>query len=558
MAYEWINAVTTKFMSKGYLEVDSKEAVIERINAIITNAERILDKKLPLVRKGAELGWVSFSSPVWANFGLERALPISCNGSYMEDSTNSILSTNAEIGMMTKQGAGTSCYMGALRPLGADITGGGKSYGPTHFARLLQETIHVISQAHVRRGSCVIWLDIEHKDINEWLNIRSISGGVHHPIQHLSFGISIPDKWMEEMLQEKKGGEKRVLMARILQKRMETGYPYIFFKDAANRGKPEVLKDHEILFSNLCTEIMLPADAEHSFVCNLSSVNLLHYDEWKNTKFVQEMTYFLDAVLTEYIEKTASIPLLWRAHNFAKRWRAIGIGTLGYHSMLQSKMIPFESEDARSLNTEIHKHIATEAMKASRAIAKKYGEPEGLKGEGRRHLCLTAIAPTTSSSVILGQVSPSIEPLDSNIFESDNSKLVFSYRNPYLQKVLADKGLDTDYIWRQILRDGGSVQRTVGLSDLERQVFKTAYEIDQMEIVRQAADRQKYIDQGQSLNLFFTNNRDPITKRVSKKLPFEVLIEAWRLGLKSLYYHKGRNAVQEVVRENTGCIPCGA
>lgn len=558
MSYDWINDITTKFLSKGYIDGDTPEAVVERIDAIITNAERILDKKLPLVREGAELGWVSFSSPVWANFGEERALPISCNGSYIEDTTHSILTTNAEVGMMTKLGAGTSCYMGAIRPQGSPIMGGGKSYGPVHFARLLQETVSVISQSNVRRGSCAVWLDIEHDDIQEWLSMRSTTGGVHHAIQHLSFGVSIPDKWMEEMTQEQRGGEKRALMARILQKRMETGYPYIFFKDAANRGKPEALKDHEILFSNLCTEIMLPADADHSFVCNLSSVNLLHYDAWKGTKFIQEMVYFLDAVLTEYIEKTESIPLMRRAHNFAKRWRAMGLGTLGYHSMLQSKSIPFESEEARALNIEVHKHIATEALKASKGMVKKYGVPEGMEGTGRRHLCLTAIAPTTSSSVILGQVSPSIEPLDSNFFESDNSRMVFTYRNPELKRLLGLYGFDTPEVWQMILRDGGSVQNLHFLSEHDRNVFKTAYEIDQMEIVRQAADRQKYIDQGQSLNLFFALQPDPQTGRISKKPPFDVLVQAWRLGLKSLYYHKGRNIVQEVIRSSSGCSACSA
>ena len=555
--WQWLNEVALTTLSRGYLRLNDKDsdiklAAIKRAEEIVCVAENILKRKLDTVRLGLQRGWVSPSSPVWSNFGLSRGLPISCNGSYMDDKMEDILLANAEIGMMTKLGAGTSCYMGRLRPHGTKISGGGKSQGPVHFARLLQETVQVISQSNVRRGNCAIWLDIEHPDINDWLMIRSITGGVHHPIQHLSFGVCISDKWMEEMLREEKGGAKRLIMAKLINRRRASGYPYIFFTDNVNKTRPQVLKDKNIPIyaSNLCAEIMLPSSHEESFVCNLSSVNVLFFDEWKDTDLVIEMIYFLDAIMSEYIDKTENIRFMQRAHLFAKRWRAIGLGTLGYHSYLQAKSIPFESALAREENIKIHKYIAEKSHLASQIMAKEYGEPEGMKGYGKRHLCLNAIAPTTSSSIILGQISPSIEPWEANYFENDNAKGVFTQKNLILEQLLIAKNQNTTETWRSILQYGGSIQHLEFLTQDEKNIFKTFMEIDVFEILQQAADRQKFIDQGQSLNV-------KISPKETKKFNLEVIKFAWQHGIKSLYYHKGVNAAQELAR-GIICVECEA
>lgn len=558
--YDYFNSPSLTILSRGYLDEgiaqdQLKDAAVIRVNKLIDTAEYILGAKLPTLRMGVRRGWVSPSSPVWSNFGTERGLPISCNGSFMEDSIDSIAYKVAEIGMMTKEGAGTSVYMGKLRPTGSKISGGGTSEGPVHFARLVQEQVSVISQSNVRRGNAAIYLDIDHADIDEWLTMRSIVDGIHHPIQHLSFGVVIPDWWMKEMLAEEKGGEKRKLIVKIINKRRSTGYPYIVFKDNANNQRPDRLKELglEIMASNLCTEIMLPSTGDESFVCNLSSLNLLHYDEWKDTELVAELVYFLDAVLTEYIRK-CRMPgrrLMADALRFAERWRALGIGTLGYHSYLQQNLIPFRSEEARKLNVEMHQHIYHQSRRASRLMAEKYGEPEGMTGTGFRNLTLQAIAPTRSSSLILGQVSKGIEPWEANIFEDDNAKSTLVMKNTALEALLDLKGKNTDEVWLDILQNAGSVQHLDFLTDREKAVFETFFEIGPDEIIQQAADRQPFIDQGQSLNLKIHPDT-PLKENV------RYLVDAWEKGLKSLYYHEGLNRAQEELRKQNACVACEA
>lgn len=556
--YAHLNTVSLKTLSRGYLgegiaPENLKEEAIARSEAMVDEAERRLGRKLPMLRHGMRRGWVSPASPVWSNFGVGRGLPISCNGSYMADNMDSILFKNAEIGAMTKEGAGTSLFMGELRGFGSPISGGGYSEGPTHFARLPQEQVTVVSQSNVRRGNCAVWLPIEHPDADRWMDIRSISGGVHHPIQHLSFGVTITDAWMNEMLAEPKGGPKRRMMAKIRNKRRETGFPYIMFTDNANNARPEVLKRLGLLIyaSNLCTEIMLPSSPDESFVCDLSSVNVLYYHEWKGTTFVREMIAFLDAIMSEYIEKTAGKRLLADAHRFAVRWRALGLGTLGWHSLLQSKMIAIESQEARDLNIEIHKYLGEESHAASRELALAYGEPEGLVGTGYRNLTVNAIAPTTSSSIICGQVSQSIEPWTANIFENDNAKGVFTQRNVHLEALLETKGHNTQEVWLSILQNAGSVQHLEILTDHEKAVFKTFVEIDQAELIRQTADRQKFIDQGISHNVI-------LPPEASMKEDIDLIVLAWKSGLKSLYYRKGLNKAQELARANASCVACEA
>ena len=543
----WLNDDSRTFLSRGY--IDGDKTAEERIRDIgeaaadILNSYEFADKFCTYMARG----YYSLSSPVWSNFGTTKGLPISCNGVYVEDRMESILGKTAEVGMQTKMGAGTSAYLGSLRPRGSAINTGGTADGPVHFANLLETTVDIIAQGNVRRGSCAVYLDIESPDILEFLDTREEGS----TIQNLSLGISIGDDWMQSMIDG--DADKRTIWARVLRKRRESGYPYLFFKDTVNNNKPQVLKDKErtIWASNLCSEIALPSAHDESFVCNLASMNLLTFDEWKLTDAVETMITFLDAVMTEYVRKTRGIKFMESSHNFAVRWRALGLGQLGWHSYLQSKGIAFESFDAMMLNTKIAKMIKDRSIKASKDLAIKYGEPEGLKGYGLRNLTVAAIAPTTSSSFILGQVSPSIEPLASNYFTKDLAKGKFTYRNPYLKDVLAKHEQDNEETWVSILKRGGSVQHLDFLTQDEKDVFKTFSEISPLIIVQQAAARQKHIDQAQSLNIL-------IHPDVSAKDVNALIIEGWKLGVKTFYYQRSANPAQELVRDIMNCAACEA
>jgi ribonucleoside-diphosphate reductase alpha chain len=341
--------------------------------------------------------------------------------------------------------------------------------------------------------------------------------------------------------------------ARVLRKRRESGYPYLFFSDTINKNKPQVLKDKErtIWASNLCSEIALPSSKDESFVCNLASMNCLTFDEWQHTDAVETMIFFLDAVMEEYIEKTKDVPFMESSHNFAVRWRALGLGILGWHSYLQAKMIPFESFSAQMETVKIAKFIDDRSLAASKELAIEYGEPIGMLGYGQRNLTRCAVAPTTSSSFILGQVSPSIEPLASNYFTKDLAKGKFTYKNPFLADLLASKDQNTFEVWETILKRGGSVQHLEFLTQDEKDVFKTFSEITPITIVQQAAARQKYIDQAQSLNLL-------IHPDVSAKDVNALIIEGWRLGVKTFYYQRSANPAQELVRDIMNCAVCEA
>jgi ribonucleoside-diphosphate reductase alpha chain len=390
-------------------------------------------------------------------------------------------------------------------------------------------------------------MPIDHPDIMEFLGIREEG----HAIQDLSIGVCVSNKFMRKMIDGDK--DARGVWAKVLKKRFESGYPYIFFSDNVNDNAPQVYKDKKmkIYASNLCSEICLSSSPDETFVCNLSSMNLLHYDDWKTTDAVETLTYFLDAVMEDYIHATENIPFLKAAHNFAKNQRALGIGVLGWHSYLQSKMIAFESMESKMLNTQIHRVIRDKSIAASKEMAKEYGEPTLLKGYGLRNVTTMAIAPTTSSSFILGQVSPSVEPLNSNYYTKDLAKGKFTYRNPYLENVLEKHNKNTQEVWKTILHKGGSVQHLEFLSDHEKEVFKTFGEISQKEIIIQAASRQKYIDQGQSINL-------QIHPKTSVKDVNQLMIFAWEQGVKCLYYQRGTNPAQELGRSILDCKSCEA
>lgn len=846
--FAWLNESSRIFLHRGYLLEGTEPE--DRIRYIANHAEKLLnypgfaDKFYHYMARG----YYSLASPIWSNFGLDRGLPISCFGSFIGDSIYDIMSTTAEVGMMSKTGGGTSGYFGAIRPRGAPIKDNGHSDGSFNFAKLFDTVIDVISQgtcyeegtevltdkgfkdfrdvkkgedllAHVdeynnisytdtydlitedhsgemyhyyaegkfdlsvtpnhrmvfggyrykgegenifpdwdektdiaqakdlvlddytrlfyldentnvqwvvgsdvqvskvdyqgkvycatvplgrlivrrnntvcisgnsRKGQFAGYIDIEHPDIEEWLDIHKEG----NPIQLMYYGVCIGDQWLKEM---KEGdSEKRRIWAKVLQRKAESGIPYLFFKDNVNNQKPDVYKDKDmtIYASNLCCvsgdttiltkeygdvpiaehenefvtvwngfewspnvqllktntnqrlflvelsngksirctdyhkwyikysenadpivketidlspgdridtwylpdsdtpvpdvhvisvtdiceredvyccneplrhrvvfngintgncEIALPSSLEESFVCCLSSMNALYFDEWKDTDAVETMTYFLDAVMEEFIQKSKSIPMMEKAHRFASRHRAIGIGVLGWHSYLQYKHTPFESFQAMQLNNELFKTIHDRSYAASREMAERYGEPEVLKGYGRRHTCLQSVAPTKSSSFILGGVSPSVEPIRSNYYIKDLAKIKTTYRNPLLTKVLQEKGLDNEATWQSILINDGSVQHLEGLSDEDKEVFKTWQEISQLTIIQQAAQRQKYIDQGQSINILV--HPDTPTKDIN-----QLYLTAHELGMKSIYYQFSMSAAQKFNRAllNT-CTTC--
>ena len=554
--FDWLNENSRLFLSRGYLpEGQSPE---ERLRVISDRAEEILgikgfsDKFYGYLGKG----YYSLSSPVWSNFATDRGLPISCFGSHISDDIGSILHTASEVGTMSKLGGGTSGYFGELRGRGASIQDNGKSSGAVHFVKLFEQITDIISQGGVRRGRFSPYLPIDHPDIEEFLEI----GKEGNDIQNVNHAVTVTDSWMIQMI----GGDrdKRAIWAKVLQSRVEMGYPYIFFTDTVNNNKPEWYKDYPITHSNLCSEIALPDNERWSFVCNLSSMNALHFDEWKDTDAVETMTFFLDAVMTEFIEKLEAyrdsesldkrqiFTFMEKAYTFAVENRALGLGVLGLHSLLQSKMIPFESVEASLLNEQLFKTIQERSTVATKELAKMFGEPLVMKGTGRRNATLAAVAPTTSSAFILGQVSQSIEPIWSNNYVKDVAKVKTTIKNQYLEEVLEKYGKNNRETWIDIQNHDGSVQHLDYLTQNEKDVFKTFSEINQYEIINQASVRQKYIDQGQSLNIM-------INPKTSTKELNELHLYAWENGIKTLYYQHTTSAAQEFYRSSV-CLSCEA
>jgi ribonucleoside-diphosphate reductase alpha chain len=475
-------------------------------------------------------------------------LPISCFNVHVPDYIEGITHKLGEVIMQTKIGGGTSGYFGELRGRGTAVTDNGQSSGAVSFMKLFDTAMDTISQGGVRRGAFAAYLDIDHPDVEEFLNIKDIGS----PLQNLFFGVCVPDYWMHEMINGDM--EKRKIWAKVLESRQQKGMPYILFSDNVNRNKPQVYKDKNmhINSSNLCSEIMLPSTFEESFICCLSSMNLELYDEWKDTDAVQTAIFFLDAVLQEFINKTEDNYYLKSANTFAKKHRSIGLGAMGWHSYLQKNRIPFEGLEAKQLTNKIFKQIRSEADIATAKLAEIFGEPEVLKGYGIRNTTVLAIAPTTSSSAILGQTSPGIEPFSSNYFKAGLAKGNFIRKNKYLKELLEDKGIDNEDTWRSIMLNQGSVQHLNELTEKEKLIFKTFKEISQLEIIQQASIRQKYIDQSQSLNINIPANL-PV-KEVN-----QLIIEAWQLGIKTLYYQRSQSVSKETVVQNlVQCVSCEA
>ena len=536
--YYWLNDESRLFLSRGYIN----ETPEQRIKDIANKAEQYLkiDGFANKFEDYMARGFYSLSTPVWINFGKEKGLPISCYGSNIDDTLDSILNAGREIGMMSKYGGGTSAYLGNIRARGSKISTGGTADGPVHYARVYDTVVDVCKQSEARRGACAVWLPVEHDDIMEFLDI----GTEGNPIQNLQYGITVTDNWINDM----KGGDptKRKIWAKIIQRRNEFGFPYIMFKDNSNNNTPYKELGLEITASNLCSEIQLPTDSLNSFVCCLGSLNLIHWDEIKDSDAIEIYVMFLNAVMDEFILKSGKMAGMKRANRFASQHRAIGLGVMGYHSLFQSKLVPFESLMAKQLNNQIFKILKEKSDATSRYLF----EEKGYKSlrEGYANTTLIAIAPTKSSSFIHGQVSMGIEPIKSNYFIKDLAKSKTIYKNPYLEGELQKYGLNTPEVWESILKKDGSVQH---LDFPTKDIFKSFIEISPKELILQAAQRQKYIDQSQSLNLM-------IHPSVPAKDINQLYLYAHEEGVKTLYYQFSQSSAQSFARNINECVSCEA
>lgn len=497
--------------------------------------------------------WLCPASPILSNMGTERGLPVSCNTLEVGDSVDSIFDKSHELAMLSKNGAGVGIYMGGVRGRNASIKGNGKSEGIVPWCKLYDQTTVSVNQGGTRKGASAIYLPIDHDDIEEFLNIRRPVGDMNRRCLNINHAVCIPDSWMQAMLA---GDEsKRSIWEAILKSREETGEPYLMFTDNVNKANPEsyVKNGLNVKSSNLCSEIFLHTDVDHTFVCCLSSLNLVRWDEWKDTETVELTVKFLDGVLEEYIQKTNNMKGFAAANRAAAKGRAVGIGVLGWHTLLQTRSIPFDSFDAMQLNAEIFRTIRQKSDIATQELAATLGEPEWCKGVGRRNTHCQAVAPTVSNSTISGGHSPGIEPIAANVFSQKSAKGTFIRKNLTLQALLAKKGKDIPEVWRSITEKMGSVQHLSVLSDHEKSVFLTAREINQHAIVKQAAQRQKWIDQGQSVNLFFANNATP-------RYIHEVHVAAWESGMKSLYYLRSEGVLKGDMasRSKDECAACEA
>ena len=531
--YYWLNDDSRLFLSRGYIT----ESPEQRIKDIANTAEKYL--KIEGFAKKFEdymsRGFYSMSTPVWINFGKDKGLPISCYGSNVDDTLDSILNGSREIGMMSKYGGGTSIYLGNIRERGATISTGGTADGPVHYARMYDTTVDVCKQSEARRGACAAWLPVEHNDILEFLDI----GTEGNPIQNLQYGVTVTDQWIQDM---KDGdADKRKIWAKVIQRRNEFGYPYIMFKDNTNNNSPYKELGLDITASNLCSEIQLPTDSFNSFVCCLGSINLLHWDEIVETDAIETYTLFLNAVMEEFIKKSYNMPGMKRAYRFAEQHRALGLGVLGYHSLFQSKLIEFESLEAKQLNYTIFKTLKERSELASRQLHEEKGV--SCIREGYANTTLLAVAPTKSSSFIHGQVSMGIEPIKSNYFIKDLAKSKTIYKNPFLEAELEKYGLNTPQVWEDILKKDGSVQH---LDFPTKAVFKSFIEISPAELILQAGQRQAFIDQSQSLNLM-------IHPSVSAKDINKLYLSAHEQGVKTLYYQFSQSSAQSFARDILEC-----
>ncbi len=497
-------------------------------------------------------GWLGLASPVISNMGTDRGLPISCFGIDTPDSIRGISLTNAELMKLTSQGGGVGISVSRIRPRGTQISGNGKSEGVVPWCKIYDSSIIATNQGNVRRGAASVNLDINHPDVSEFLEIRRPKGDPNRQCLNLHQCIVVDDTFMRKL--ESRDQETMDTWAKILKARMETGEPYVMYKDNINKNNPiaYMMNNLDVSMTNICTEITLFTDEEHSFICCLSSLNLAKHDEWKDTDTVELATWFLDGVMQEFIDKSAGKDSLKRTHKHASKGRALGLGVMGWHTFLQQKGMPFNSISSTAYTHNIFSDIRNKAEKASRDLAAEYGEPLWCRGTGMRNTHLLAIAPTVSNSVITGGISAGIEPLPANIYTFNGAKGTFIRKNKVLQDILIEKGEDKNKWWDKMLADGGSVQNLPDniLSPEDKELFLTFSEINQLELVRQAAIRQRYIDQTQSLNLSFDPGDSP-------KWINQVHIEAWKLGVKTLYYLRTDSVIKgDLGSRMADCVSC--
>ena len=520
-------------------------------------------------------GWLNLASPVLSNTGTDRGLPISCFGIDVGDSITDIGTKNLEMMLLAKHGGGVGIGINMIRPAGAKITGNGTSDGVVPFCKIYDSTILATNQGSVRRGAASVNINIEHDDFEEWLEIREPKGDINRQSLNLHQCAVIGDKFMRKLEQGDK--DARIKWSKLLRKRKSTGEPYILFKGNTNKYNPQAYKENalKVHMTNICSEIVLHTDESHSFVCCLSSLNLSKYEEWKNTNLIYDAIWFLDGVLEEFLQKAKGLKGFGNAVRSAEKGRALGLGVLGWHTYLQQNGIPFESLQAQFETRRIFSQIKIESERASRALAEVYGEPLWCRGSGLRNTHLRAIAPTVSNSKLSGNISPGIEPWAANVFTEQSAKGTFIRKNKELIKVLRKVGINNQQTWDKILSDGGSVQnikelddwvyinkKLVKLSEQEnsenesydrvKDVFKTFKEINQLELVNQAGIRQQYIDQSVSLNLAFPSEATP-------KWINQVHLEAWKKGIKTLYYMRTESVLRGDIAAKAmspDCISC--
>ena len=497
-------------------------------------------------------GWLCLASPVLSNTGTDRGLPISCFGIDVADSIYDIGSKNLEMMLLAKHGGGVGIGINQIRPAGSNITGNGTSDGVVPFCKVYDSTILATNQGSVRRGAASVNLNIEHADFEDWLDIREPKGDVNRQSLNMHQCAVIGDKFMRKLGSGDKVARRK--WGKLLQKRKATGEPYIMFKGNVNKANPSSYKDNalKVFMTNICSEITLHTDENHSFVCCLSSLNLAKYNEWKDTNLIYDSTFFLDGVMQEFIQRAKGLKGFENSVRSAEKGRALGLGVLGWHTYLQEKGLPFEGLLAQHETRRIFSQIKIESERASMALADKYGEPLWCVGTGFRNTHLRAIAPTVSNSKLSGNISPGIEPWAANVFTEQSAKGTFIRKNPTLEKTLEKLGINTEKTWSQILADGGSVQGLKELDEDTKEVFKTFKEINQLELINQAGIRQQYIDQSVSLNLAFPSQVDP-------KFVNRVHLEAWKKGIKTLYYTRTESVLRGDIAEKAmdeDCLSC--
>jgi ribonucleoside-diphosphate reductase alpha chain len=575
---EWANTeIYVKTISKGYLQEGEKPkdaywrvatAVAKRLGK-----PQLATKFFDYIWKG----WLCLATPVLSNTGTDRGLPISCFGIDVGDSIFEIGNKNLELMLLAKHGGGVGVGINMIRPAGAKITGNGTSDGVVPFIKIYDSTILATNQGSVRRGAASVNIKIEHKDFEDFLEVREPKGDVNRQSLNLHQCVVVSDKFMKKL--EEGDPEARRKWGKLLQKRKATGEPYIMFKGNVNKQNPDMYKKNglKVHMTNICSEIVLHTDEQHSFVCCLSSLNLAKYDEWKDTDLVYTSTMFLDGVLEEFIQRAKNMRGFENAVRSAERGRALGLGVLGWHTYLQQKGIPFEGLPAQFETRKIFSQIKIESERASRDMAKEFGEPLWCKDFGMRNTHLRAVAPTVSNSKLSGNVSSGIEPWAANVFTEQTAKGTFIRKNPELERVLRKIGKNTKEVWDQILADGGSVlgldflddycfidTKVVEVKDIEegnqykivpiKDVFKTFKEINQLDLVKQAGIRQQYIDQAVSLNLAFPAVAEP-------KWINQVHLEAWKQGVKTLYYMRTESVLRGDIAQqamNPDCVSCEA